>query len=142
LIKNYVPNFHQIREKGEKMKVDISIELDRELAAAIRDSIREISNGIKSLQGMFDKSNWSVSTESVPETKPKQDKTTTKRKPRTKKTLRGTVLKVIKQNKEGISRKALQDETGFSTKQLSNCVFQLKKIQKIQMTEEGLLKAL
>ena len=122
------------------MKVDISIEFDKELATAIMDTVREISKGIKSLQGIFDKSDWSVTTESVIEPKPEQPRPVTKRKPRAKKTLRGTVLKIIKQNKEGISRKALQEETGFSTKQLSNCVFQLKKTQKIQITEDGLLK--
>jgi|GEM_PF-3504831 len=122
------------------MKVDISIEFDKELATAIMDTVREISKGIKSLQGIFDKSDWSVTTESVIEPKPEQPRPVTKRKPRAKKTLRGTVLKIIKQNKEGISRKALQEETGFSTKQISNCVFQLKKTQKIQITEDGLLK--
>ncbi|MCA1784602.1 MAG: hypothetical protein LC657_01315 [Desulfobacteraceae bacterium] len=124
------------------MKVDISIEFDKELATAIMDTVREISKGIKSLQGIFDKSDWSVTTESVIEPKPKQTRPVIKRKPRAKKTLRGTVLKIIKQNKEGISRKALQEETGFSTKQISNCVFQLKKNQTIQMTEDGLLKVL
>ncbi|MDZ7665264.1 MAG: hypothetical protein U5K27_08060 [Desulfotignum sp.] len=124
------------------MKVDISIEFDKELATAIMDTVREISKGIKSLQGIFDKSDWSVTTESVIEPKPKQTRPVTKRKPRAKKTLRGTVLKIIKQNKEGISRKALQEEASFSTKQISNCVFQLKKNQKIQMTEDGLLKVL
>ena len=124
------------------MKVDISIEFDKELATAIMDTVREISKGIKSLQGIFDKSDWSVTTESVIEPKPEQPRPVTKRKPRAKKTLRGTVLKIIKQNKEGISRKALQEETGFSTKQISNCVFQLKKTQKIQITEDGLLKVL
>ena len=122
------------------MKVDISIEFDKELATAIMDTVREISKGIKSLQGIFDKSDWSVTTESVIEPKLKQTRPVTKRKPRAKKTLRGTVLKIIKQNKEGISRKVLQEETGFSTKQISNCVFQLKKTQKIQITEDGLLK--
>ncbi len=125
------------------MKVDISIEFDKELATAIMETVREISRGMKSLQGIFDKSDWSVTTESISEPKPtptKQTKPATKKKPSAQKTIKGTVLKMIKQNKEGISRKTLQEETGFSTKQISNCVFQLKKNQKIQMTEDGLLK--
>ena len=124
------------------MKVDISIEFNKELATAIMDTVREISKGIKSLKGILNKSAWAVTTESVIAPKPKQTGPVTKRKPRAKKTLRGTVLKIIKQNKEGISRKALQEETGFSTKQLSNCVFHLKKTQKVQITEGGLLKVL
>ena len=124
------------------MKVNISIEFDKELATAIMDTVREISKGMKSLQGIFDKSDWSVSTEGVPEPKPKETKPTTKRKPRAKETLRGSVLKVIKQNRDGISRKALQEETGFTGGQISNIVYQLKKNQKIQMTEDGLLKLL
>jgi hypothetical protein len=128
------------------MKVNISIEFDKELATAIIDTVREISKGMKSLQGIFDKSDWSVATESVaepePKPEPKQSKPAPKRKPRAKKTLRGTVLKVIKQNKDGISRKALQEETGFSGKQLSNIVYQMRKNQTIELTEDGLLKLL
>jgi hypothetical protein len=124
------------------MKVDISIEFDKELATAIMDTVREISKGMKSLQEIFDKSDLSVSTESVSEPTPEETKPVVKRKPRAKKTLRGMVLKVIKKNKDGISRKALQEETGFTGGQISNIVYQLKKNQKIQMTEDGLLKLL
>jgi uncharacterized membrane protein len=127
-----------------KMKVNISIEFDKELATAIVKTIQELSKGMESLQGIFDKSDWSITTESVSEPKPEPQKSkpATKRKPGAHQTLRGTLLKVIKQNKDGISRKDLQKETGFSSKQISNCIFQLKNNQKIQMTEEGLLKIL
>jgi hypothetical protein len=128
------------------MKVNISIEFDKELATAIMDTVREISKGMKSLQGIFDKSDWVVTTESVAEPEsesaPKQSKPATKRKPRAKKTIRGTVLKVIKKNKDGISRKALQEETGFTKRQIIDCVYQLIAMQKIGLTEEGLLKHL
>lgn len=124
------------------MKVDISVEFDKESAGVFMAALREISEGIKNLQRIFDKSDWSVSTEGVPEPKPKQPKPAPKRKPSTKKTLRGIVLKVIKKNKDGISRKALQEETGFTAKQISNIVYQLKKNQKIEMTGDGLLKLL
>jgi len=36
----------------------------------------------------------------------------------------------------------LQEETGFTGGQISNIVYQLKKLQKIQKTEDGLLKVL
>jgi predicted HTH transcriptional regulator len=124
------------------MKVNISIEFDKELATAIMDTVREISKGMKSLQGIFDKSDWTVKTESAPEPKPEQPKPARKRKTKAQTTLRSTVLKVIKQNKDGISRKDLQEETGISGKQISNLIYQLKKNQKIQMTEDGLLKLL
>ncbi|MFO8240138.1 MAG: hypothetical protein R6T90_03970 [Dissulfuribacterales bacterium] len=124
------------------MKVDISVEFDKESAGVFMAALREISEGFKNLQRIFDKSDWSVTTEGAPEPKPKQHKPATQRKPRAKKTLRSTVLRVIKKNKDGISRKALQEETGFTAKQISNIVYQLKKNQKIEMTEDGLLKAL
>lgn len=124
------------------MKLDITIEFDKELTTAIKTTISEFSEGIKNLQANLDKSDKSASTENVPDPKPKQAKPATKRKPRAKKTLRGTVLKVIKKNKDGISRKALQEETGFTTKQISNYVYQLKKNQKIEMTKDRLFKPL
>ncbi len=124
------------------MKVDISIEFDKESAGVFMAALREISEGIKNLQRIFDKSDWSVTTEGAPEPEPKQPKPAAQRKPRAKKTLRSTVLKIIKKNKDGISRKALQEETGFTAKQISNIVYQLKKNQKIEMTGDGLLKLL
>ncbi len=124
------------------MKLDITIEFDKELTTAIKATVTEFSEKIKSLQANLEKSDKSASTENVPDPKPKQAKPATKRKPRAKKTLRGTVLKVIKKNKDGISRKALQEETGFTTKQISNYVYQLKKNQKIEMTGDGLFKPL
>jgi hypothetical protein len=116
-----------------------AIEFDKELAGAIQDTVREISKGIKSLQGIFDKSDWAATTESAPEQKPEQPKPATKRKPRAKKPIRGTVLKVIKQNQNGISRKELLVKTGFSKRQILDCVYQLKKLQKIEATKDGLL---
>ena len=124
------------------MKVDISGEFDKEAAAVFMAALREISEGIRNLQRIFDKSDWSVTTERVPEPETKQPKPAVQRKPRAKKTLRSTVLKVIKKNNEGISRKALQEETGFTAKQISNIVYQLKKNQKIEMTGDGLFKLL
>ncbi len=124
------------------MKVNISIEFDKEFATAIKATVREISEGIKNMQGSFDKSDLSVSTENVPEPKKKQAKPATKRKPRAKKTLRGTVLNVVKQNKDGISRKDLLEKTGFSKRQITDYVYQLKKLQKIEATKDGLYKPL
>jgi hypothetical protein len=124
------------------MKVNISIQFDQEFTTAIKDAFREISEGIRNQQVNLDESDSSVPTQKVSEPKPKQTKPAAKRKPRAKQTLRGTVLKVVEKNKDGISRKELQEETGFSTKQISNYVYQLKKTQKIEMTEDGLLKPL
>lgn len=128
------------------MKVDISIEFDKELANALMDTVREFSKEITGLRGIFEKADLSVSAESVPvpktEPKPKQTKPTVKRKARPKKTLRDTVLKVIKQNKDGISRKELQKKTGYSNRQMNDYVYQLKKLQKIEKTEDGLFKPL
>ena len=101
------------------MKVDISIEFDKESAGVFMAALREISEGIKNLQRIFDKSDWSVTTERVPEPEPKP---AAQRKPRAKKTLRRTVLRVIKKNKDGISKKALKEETGFTAKQISNII--------------------
>ena len=46
-------------------------------------------------------------------------------------------LKVIKQNKDGISRKALQEQTGLSEKQLLNLIDQMRKNQEIEIAEDG-----
>ena len=48
------------------MKVDISIAFDKESAGVFMAALREISEGIKNLQRIFDKSDWSVTTERVP----------------------------------------------------------------------------
>jgi hypothetical protein len=123
------------------MKVEISIEFDKESASVFMAALREISAGFKHLQSVFDASDWSVSTQRAPEPKPKP-KTAVKRKPRAGKTLRGTVLTAIKKNKQGMSRKELQEQTGFTGKQLSNYVYQLKKQQKIEVTKDGVFKPL
>lgn len=124
------------------MRINILVEFDKESAGVFMDALREISEGIKNLQKIFDKSDWSLTTERAAEPEIKQPRPADQRKPRAKKTLRSTVLKVIKKNKNGISRKALQEETGFTAKQISNIVYQLKKNQKIEMTGDGLLKLL
>lgn len=124
------------------MRINILVEFDKESAGVFMDALREISEGIKNLQKIFDKSDWSLTTERAAEPETKQPRPAVQRKPRAKKTLRSTVLKVIKKNKNGISRKALQEETGFTAKQISNIVYQLKKNQKIEMTGDGLLKLL
>ncbi len=125
------------------MQIDISIKFDKELANALMDKVREFS---KEITGVFDKSDLSVSTESVaepkPKTKPEQTKPAVKRKARPKQTLRDTVLKIVEKHKDGISRKELQEETGFSTKQISNYVYQLKRNQKIEATKDGMFKLL
>jgi hypothetical protein len=124
------------------MKINISIEFDKELTTAIKATVTEFSEGIKSLQANLEKSDKSGSTKNVPDPMPKQTKPTVKRKKRPKQTLRGTVLKVVKQNKDGISRKDLLEKTGFSKRQIIDCVYQLKAMQKIEKTEDGLFKPL
>ncbi len=128
------------------MKVDITVEFDKELATAIKAIVTEFSEGIKDLHGNFDKSDSSVSTGIAPEpntkTKNKQTKPAVKRKKRPKQTLRGSVLKLVEQNTDGISRKELLEKTGFSKRQIIDCVYQLKAMQKIEKTEDGLFKPL
>jgi hypothetical protein len=132
------------------MKVEISIEFDKELTDALMDTFGEFSREITGLRGLLDKADLSVSTEIAPEpklkptpkAKPEQIKPAVKRKKRPKQTLRGTVLKLVKQNKDGISRKELLEKTGFSKRQITDYVYQLKKMQKIEATKDGLFKPL
>ena len=126
------------------MKIDIFIELDKDLATAFKAAVRDFSEGIKNLQTNLYKPGKSVSTENDPEpkAKTKQTKPAVKRKPRAKKTIEGTVLKFIKQNKDGISRKELLKKTGFTGRQISDYVYQLKKLQKLEKTKKGLFKPL
>jgi len=54
----------------------------------------------------------------------------------------GTIFKTIKKNKDGINTKDLQQQTGFTGKQISDTMFHLKKKKKVERTKEGLFIAL
>jgi len=94
-------------------------------------------------------------TKSEPETEPiletkKNPKTKTSKSPKHKKSTKtkpqksvsGIIFKTIKKNKDGINSKDLQEQTGFTGKQISNNMVHLKKDKKVEKTKEGLFVAL
>ena len=65
-----------------------------------------------------------------------------KKKSKPQRSVKATILKTIKKNKDGIKAKDLQEQTGFTSKQISNNMFHLKKEQKVKKIKEGLFIAL
>ncbi|WP_457553377.1 hypothetical protein [Desulfobacula sp.] len=138
------------------MKIAITIELDKESAELFQTPFKKLSDQINDLMGLFGKK-VEVNTESDPEPNinvdPKPDldpniKTSKPLKPkkrtktRLQRPVKATILKTIKKNKDGIKAKDLQEQTGFTGKQISNNMFHLKKDKKIEKTKEGLFIAL
>jgi hypothetical protein len=122
------------------MKIAITIELDKESAELFQAPFKKLSD----LMGMFEKADLVVEDspdlKSKPPTKSAPQKNKKKSKPQ--KTVKATILKIIKKNKEGINTKDLQKQTGFTSKQISNNMFHLKKDKKVEKTKEGLFVTL
>jgi hypothetical protein len=130
------------RLKGEsEMRIDISIEFDQEFTDKFMAIIQEMSKQIKGHQEIFENTHSSVSATNVHKAGSEKSKPP-KKKSRPQKTVKGTILKVVKKHKDGITGKELQEQTGFSGKQISNNMFHLKKEKKIEKTKDGLFMAL
>jgi len=149
------------------MKIAITIELDKETTELFQVPFKKLSKQINDLIGMFEKvdytvedapdldPNMNVDPKPEPETEPiletkKNLKTKTSKSPKPKKSTKtkpqksvsGTIFKTIKKNKDGINTKDLQQQTGFTGKQISNNMVHLKKDKKVAKTKEGLFVAL
>ena len=149
------------------MKIAITIELDEKSAELFQVPFKKLSKQINDLIGMFEKvdytvedapdiePNMNINPKSDLESKPglenkKNFKTKTSKSPKPKKRIKtkpqksvsGTILKTIEKNKDGINTKDLQQQTGFTGKQISDTMFHLKKKKKVERTKEGLFIAL
>jgi len=128
------------------MKISFTIELDKESAELFKTPFRKLSKQINDLVGMFEKVDYTI--EEAPDIEPKPEPSTNSTTPKTKKKskpprlVKATILKTIKKNKDGIKAKDLQEQTGFTGKQISNNMFHLKKEKKVVKTKEGLFIAL
>ncbi len=134
------------------MKISFTIELDKESAELFQTPFKKLSKQINDLIGMFEKFNYTI--ENAPDIESKRDlelkppiksatpKPKKGRKSKPQKSVKGTILKTIKKNKDGINTKDLQQQTGFTGKQISNNMFHLKKDKKVEKTKEGLFIAL
>ena len=128
------------------MKITINIELDKESVELFQIPLEKLSKQINDLVEMFEKFDYTV--EGAPDTEPKSKSPTdsTPKKPKKKakpqRPVKATILKTIKKNKDGIKAKDLQEQTGFTGKQISNNMFHLKKDKKAKKTKEGLFIAL
>lgn len=127
------------------MKIAITIELDKESAEIFQTPFKKLSKQINDLIGMFKKVDYEVEGTPglVPETKPTKSaaKKPTK-KPRPKISVKSTILKAVKNHKDGVNTRDLKQETGLTGKQISNNLFHLKKDKKVEKTESGLFIAL
>ena len=137
------------------MKISFTIELDKESAELFKTPFRKLSKQINDLIGMFEKVDYTIEEAPVLEPKldiePKPDPRTdsapqkpqkSKKKAKPQRAVKATILKTIKKNKDGIKAKDLQEQTGFTGKQISNNMFHLKKEKKVEKTKEGLFIAL
>ncbi len=128
------------------MKISFTIELDKESAELFQTPFKKLSKQINDLIGMFEKVDYTI--EEAPDIEPKPEPSTnsapqkTKKKSKSQRLVKATILKTIKKNKEGINTKDLQQQTGFTGKQISNNMYHLKKGKKVEKTKEGLFIAL
>jgi len=125
------------------MKIAITIELDKESVGLFQLPFKKLSKQISDLIGMFDKVDYAV--EDAPDMEPKPEpptKSASKKKSKPQRSVKATILKTIKKNKAGINTKDLQEQTGYTGKQISNNMFHLKKEKKVEKTKEGLFIAL
>ena len=128
------------------MKIAITIELDKKSAELFQTPFKKLSDQISDLMGLFEKVDFTV--EDAPDIEPKPEPPIKsapkkhKKKSKTQKSVKATILKTIKKNKDGINTKDLQQQTGFTGKQISNNMFHLKKEKKVEKTKEGLFIAL
>ncbi|MFA5906231.1 MAG: hypothetical protein WC836_20040 [Desulfobacula sp.] len=127
------------------MKIAITIELDKESAEIFQTPFKKLSRQINDLVGLFKKVDYQVEDTPalVPEAKPtKSAAKKPKKKPRPKISVKATILKAIKNHKDGVNTKDLKQETGLTGKQISDNLFHLKKDKKVEKTEGGLFVAI
>lgn len=127
------------------MKIVITIELDKESTELFQTPFMKLSKQINDLIDMFKKADYKVEDVPalVPETKPpKSAPKKSKKKSNSKISVKSTILKVLKNYKDGINTKDLQQQTGLTGKQISNNLFHLKKDKKVEKTNDGLFIAI
>ena len=127
------------------MKIAITVELDKESAEIFQTPFKKLSKQINDLIGMFKKADYKIEDVPalVPETKPpKAAPKKSKKKSSSKISVKSTILKAIKNHKDGINTKDLKQQTGLTGKQISNNLFHLKKDKKVEKTEGGLFVAI
>ncbi len=127
------------------MKIAITIELDKESAEIFQTPFKKLSKQVNDLIGMFKKADYKIEDVKAPapETKPpKAAPKKSKKKSRSKISVKSTILKAVKNHKDGVNTKDLKQETGLTSKQISNNLFHLKKDKKVEKTEGGLFIAI
>jgi negative regulator of replication initiation len=128
------------------MKLTITIELDKDSSQYIQTTFSSFAKQLSDLIGLFENAELSVEeiTAVEPDTKPatKPVKRATEKKSKPRNSNIDTVLKAIKKHKDGINSKELQQETGLASRIIWDNVYRLKKQNKIEKTEAGMLVAL
>jgi hypothetical protein len=128
------------------MKLTVTFELDKDSDQYIQKSFSSLTKQFSDLIGLFKNAEFKIE-ETVPvepDAKPATMpvKRAPKKKSKPKKSNIDKILKTIKKHKEGISSKDLQQETGFTGRVVWDNVYRLKKENKIEKTEAGMLVAL
>jgi len=123
------------------MKIAITIELDEKSVELFQVPFKKLSKQINDLIGMFEKVDFVIDNpvekakdlaeeESIIEEPPE--------KPIAQKgAVRAAILQEVKKSKRGITSEKLQQETGFTGKQISNNMFYLKKANLVKKTKSG-----
>lgn len=130
------------------MKITITVELDQEATQMIANPLESISQKISNLIESFEKHSQVIKSTledpAIPpneiEEEPIQEPAQTQEPINSrsdKRNIRQTILEIIKSKKTGVKSKQIQETTGFSGKQVSNNVFQLKKAKLVRKTPKG-----
>jgi len=128
------------------MKITITVEMDEESVEFIKTPFGKLSDKINTLISMFEKVDFVIDTpvekakefvekdlaeiESIIEEPPE--------KPIAQRgAVKTAILHVIKNSPRGVTSEKLQQETGYTNKQISNNMYHLKKATLVKKTKSG-----
>jgi len=128
------------------MKITITVEMDEESVEFIKTPFGKLSDKISTLISMFEKVDYVIDTpvEKAKESVEKdlaEIESIIEEPPEKHIAQRGAVkaaiLHEVKKHKRGITSEKLQQETGYTGKQISNNMYHLKKANLVKKTKSG-----
>jgi len=123
------------------MKIAITIELDEKSVELFQVPFKKLSKQINDLIGMFEKVDYVIDNP-VEKAKDLAEEESIIGEPPEKPiaqrgVVKSVILQEVKNHKRGITSEKLQQETGFTGKQISNNMFHLKKANLVKKTKSG-----
>jgi len=123
------------------MKITITVEMDEESVEFIKTPFGELSDKINTLISMFKKVDYVIDNP-VEKAKDLAEEESIIEEPSEKPiaqkgAVRAAILQEVKKSKRGITSEKLQQETGYTGKQISNNMFYLKKANLVKKTKSG-----